>query len=203
MLIFSLVSSGQSLNQLVLSGDYTRADSVQIIEAYLNASDAAGQMGEGMAKIWKVNPENGDRNQLRKQRWTENPAFVKWLGPPEHIRLAKRKIRKIVGKFEKKITLVVTKDNRGRCHGWISAWAIPFGKVKIRLCEDFFFYRTHLQEKVIVHEMGHESGILFHRKIHGCRAAGRAARSDHNIAKRSTENYAWLAMSYLGKECSR
>jgi hypothetical protein len=100
--------------------------------------------------------------------------------------------------------LEVRKENKGRCTGWISAWTIPFGKVRVRLCEDFFVYRTHLQEKILIHEAGHEAGLLFHRKIHGCRAAKRAANSSKsNTAKRSAENYAWLAMSYLGLECSR
>ena len=102
------------------------------------------------------------------------------------------------------MVLKITKENRGRCRGWISAWTIPFGKTNIRLCEDYFIYRTHLQEKILVHEMGHEAGLMFHRHIHGCRSALKAAEQDHNnLAKRSPENYAWLAMSYVGLTCNR
>ena len=112
-------------------------------------------------------------------------------------------ISKIHSKFNKKFILEVTKGNTVRCRGWISAWTIPFGKVKIRLCEDFFIYRTHLQDKIIVHELGHEAWILFHRRIHGCRAAHRAALLNTQTSKRSVENYAWLAMSYVGLTCAQ
>lgn len=198
-----LFVQAQPYDKLIIRGDYTKKDSIQIIEAYWKATDAVDQMYRGMQEIWNVD-RDGDRSPkvLRKERWLDTQAFVQWLGRPEKMGSARRKIKRYRAKFKKKMILDVTKENKGRCKGWISAWAVPFGKLKIKLCEDFFIYRTNLQEKVLIHEVGHEIGILFHRRIHGCRSARRAAASDNNLAKRSTENYAWLAMSYLGKGCS-
>lgn len=194
---------GQSNNQLVIKGAYTAKDSLQVIEAFEKATVAVDHMYEAMNAIWEVSDDVKDRQQVRKERWLENDSFTTWLGRPEKISKVKNRIRKIRNRFDKEVILVVSKQNKGKCRGWISAWAIPFGKVKITLCEDFFIYRTHLQEKVLIHEVGHEVGMLLHRRIHGCRAAKRAANSSKkHIAKRSTENYAWLAMSFLGLDCS-
>ncbi len=187
---------------LIIKGDYSQRDSIRISQAFSVARAAVNQMQTAMNEIWQAGSGTGiDSRQARRQRWEEEQFFVQWLGQPEKIGLVNRRIKKFGKKFEKKITLQVTRQNKGRCSGWISAWAIPFGKVRITLCEDFFIYRTHLQEKTLIHEIGHETGIFFHRKIHGCRAARRAAASKNNVAKRSTENYAWLAMSYTGLEC--
>lgn len=187
---------------MLMEGDYSKADSIRITEAYATAKKAVGHMYDAMNLIWEGSP-GVDKNikVQRQERWMNQEHFTTWLGQPEKIGLAYRRIKKIHSKFNKKVVLLTIKENKGKCRGWISAWAIPFGKVKIRLCEDFFIYRTHLQEKVLIHEMGHEAGILFHRRIHGCRVGKRAASSKKNVAKRSTENYAWLAMSYLGLEC--
>lgn len=195
---------GQTLDNVVLRGSYSPADSLQLLEAYSKAFLAVQRMHEGIDAIWEVKGKDAkSRKELRSEKWREDAAFMEWLGQPGRIAQVRRRIAKIHSKFEKKLILEVKKENKGRCTGWISAWTIPFGKVKIRLCEDFFIYRTHLQEKVLVHEMGHEVGLLFHRKIHGCRAARRAANlTDSSIAKKSPENYAWLAVSFLGISCS-
>ena len=187
---------------LIIKGDYSQRDSIRISEAFSIARAAVGEMQQAMNEIWAAEPENGEaKNHVRRERWKKEESFTYWLGQPEKIGLVNRKIKKIARKFEKKITLNVTRQNKGRCSGWISAWAIPFGKIRITLCEDFFIYRTHLQEKTLIHEIGHETGMFSHHKIHGCRAARRAANSSNNIAKKSTENYAWLAMSYTGLKC--
>ena len=187
----------------MLKGEYSTSDSIQIFEAYSKALLAVERMNEGIDKIWNIEEKDVHRKELvRNERWRNDSAFMEWLGEPENISAVRKRIKRIHSKFGKRLTLEVKKENRGRCTGWISAWTIPFGKVRIRLCEDFFVYRTHLQEKVLIHEMGHEIGLLFHRKIHGCRAARRAALQDSKVAKKSTENFAWLAASYLGISCS-
>lgn len=199
-LLSALFSSGQSCN-LVMKGDFTRTDSLRLVEAFSTARSAVEDMRHAMNRIWDVDGRGNGKVEQRKQNWEGEKAFTNWLGKPDKLGLVKRKINKIARKFDKKIVLNVAKENKGRCSGWISAWAIPFGQIRITLCEDYFIYRTRLQEKTLIHEMGHETGILFHRKIHGCRAARLAANADDNAAKRSTENYAWLAMSYKGLEC--
>ncbi|MFK7954338.1 MAG: M35 family metallo-endopeptidase [Ekhidna sp.] len=194
-ILFSISCFGQPLGQLTIKGDYTTQDSIQIAEAYIQARKAVGLLYQNMISI-------RDSRTSAEKDWIANKAFSKWLGSAESMNRSFRRIKKIHSKFNKSMTLFVTKKNRGRCTGWISAWTLPYGQIKIKLCEDFFMYRTHLQEKVLVHEIGHETGLLSHHRIHGCRAALRAATNDPGLAKRSTENYAWLAVSYLGIECT-
>lgn len=195
---------GQSIDRLKINGKYSYNDSVTVVTAFQTAQEAVALMYEAIESIWYVAPEDwAHREALRKKRWEEDEHFVTWLGSSEKMKMARRRILRIRKRMSRKVTLHVTKQNRGRCRGWISAWTIPYGKVRITLCEDFFIYRTHLQEKVLIHEMGHEAGMPFHRHIHGCRTAKRAAISNPNhVAKRSPENYAWLAMSFLGLKCS-
>ena len=170
----------------------------------MNVSEAINEMHAAMNSVWNVQDESPrNKKEVRKEQWENEEAFGKWLGSSTKIGMARRRINKIHSKYQRNMILVVTKENKSRCKGWISAWTIPYGKVRIRLCDDFLKYRTHLHEKTLIHELGHEIGMPFHRKIHGCWAAERAARSAKNVAKRSPENYAWLAMSYMGLECSR
>jgi len=201
---FCTICQGQSLDKLVLKGNYSSQDSIQITQAYSNSNLAVDRMYKAMNSIWIIERQQGQsKKALRKELWENDDAFMTWLGKPEKIRLACRRIRKIHAKYEKKIILKVTKENKGRCKGWISAWTVPFGHVKIRLCDDYLKYRTHLHEKTLIHELGHEAGMFFHKRIHGCWRALRAAGSiSNNVAKKSPENYAWLAMSYMGLACS-
>lgn len=197
------LSNGQSLKRLKINGHYSYEDSVKVVKAFQTAQEAVELMYEAVERIWYVAPGDWEhRDDIRKKHWEEEPHFVAWLGSSEKMKMARRRILRIRKRMSRKVTLHITKQNRGRCRGWISAWTIPYGKVRITLCEDYFLYRTHLQDKIIIHEMGHEAGMPFHRHIHGCRAARRAAISNpNNVAKRSPENYAWLAMSFLGLEC--
>ncbi len=199
-----MICAGQSTGKLILKGEYSPDDSLKITRAYFIAKEAVEHMYHSMSAIWNISAQPGQNIKvLRKERWKKEALFMIWLGQPEKIGTVRRKINRIYAKFDKKIIMEVTRENKGRCTGWISAWVVPFGQVRIRLCEDFFIYRTHLQEKVIIHELGHEAGMFLHRKIHGCRAAKRAAiLPNRTTAKRNPENYAWLAMSYLGLKCS-
>ena len=204
LLVLALSAIGQtSTEKLILKGDFTEYDQKQMSEAYLLAGKAVAMMQTAMDSIWCVDPKV-DRSKMaqRIESWENNPAFVEWLGEPEHVRAVRRKIKRINRKFKKRFVLEAVKENQGKCRGWIGAWTLPWGPVKIRLCDAFFAYRTHLQEKIIIHEVGHEAGMLFHRRIHICWAARRAAGSERSkIAKKSPENYAWLAVSFIGMEC--
>jgi DNA-binding transcriptional regulator YiaG len=204
LLIACFSGYSQSFEKLTIKGEYSESDSIQIVKAYLLAKESVERMYQAMITIRDVETSNSNQsiNDLRKEKWMSNDAFNRWLGSSDQMKKSFRRIKGIHDKFNKNITLQVIKKNKGRCKGWISAWTLPHGTIKIRLCEDFFMYRTHLQEKVLVHEIGHESGLLSHHKIHGCRAALKAADlPNSNLAKRSTENYAWLAMSYFDLEC--
>ncbi len=201
--VLQFSSFAQSIDKLVIQGNYTSKDSIEITHAYLNANLAVTRMQKSMQFIWNARQDSEQpRKDARVEQWKKDVQFITWLGQPDKIGLVKRRINKINSKYRKKIILQVTKENKGRCKGWISAWTIPYGPVKIRLCEDYLRYRTHLHEKTLIHELGHEAGMLMHRRIHGCWRALRAAdSSENNVAKRNPENYAWLAMSYLGLEC--
>lgn len=205
LILMHFACKGQSIDKLLLQGDYTSKDSVEITHAYLNANQAVIRMYRAMNTIWNVDPSDGQKKaEARLEQWNKDSQFITWLGQPEKIGLVRRRINRINSKYQKRMILDVTKENKGRCKGWISAWTIPYGRVKIKLCEDYLRYRTHLHEKTLIHELGHEAGMLMHRRIHGCRSALRAAESTKgNVAKRNPENYAWLAMSYLGLECSK
>jgi len=197
MMFWPSLVLGAENGDIRVKGDYNREDSISLSRALDRAKKGVEMMYLDMLKIRSSNPKD------RIQAWQENARFRFWLGQSHKMDKAFRVISKIHTKLQRnKVVFLVKKKNKGRCKGWISAWTIPWGPVKIRLCEDFFLYRTHLQEKVIVHEMGHEVGLLSHHKIHGCNSARKAARfSKKNTAKKSVENYAWLAMSYLNVNC--
>lgn len=199
-----ILCQAQSVSNLVLAGEYSTRDSIQVTDAYLNALKAVNRMYTAMNLIWEVERQDGqNKKSLRQEKWEREEAFMTWMGQPRKIRMVYRKIKKIHSKFDKKVILDMSQSNSGRCKRWISAWTMPFGKVKIRLCINYLKYRNHLQEKTLVHELSHEAGMLYHKKIHGCWRAQRAAESIRsNVAKRSPENYAWLAMSYIGQQCS-
>ena len=184
------------MKNLILHGEFSEVDSLNITESFFAAKEAV----DSLFILTNALYQDGDKDSII-EKWNQNEHFSRWLSNPSKLKSVRRKINRIHSKFQKQVHLVVIRKDRGRCHGWISAWTLPYGKVKIRLCDDFLKYRTHLQEKTIIHEMGHEAGMLYHHRIHGCWAAERAAGSAHNKVKRSPENYAWLAASLLGLEC--
>lgn len=193
---------GQSTGKLILKGRYTKEDSVRMTESYYRAHDAVHQLLDKVNEIYQVEPDFQERkNDLRKKAWLEEESFSLWLGKPDKIKMVRRKIRRIHNKFRRNLILVTSGRDRGKCDRWTGAWAIPFGKIRIKLCENFF-NSPYLQEKIIIHELGHEAGMLSHYGIHNCFSALRGARGEKNTAKRSPENYAWLAVSYLGKQCT-
>ncbi|MEQ9424554.1 MAG: hypothetical protein RJQ09_09065 [Cyclobacteriaceae bacterium] len=205
-IVISLIGTinclGQSTGALKLKGEYSAADSAQITESYYRAHEAAHNLLEVADRIWNVNPDKGQsKRELRKLNWEKEEEFSYWLGEPVKIAMVRRVIRRIHKKFRRNIILIASREDRGVCNRWTGAWAIPLGKIRIRLCENFF-NSTHLQEKIILHELGHEAGMLWHRGIHNCFTASREAQSGNQKVKRSPENYAWLAMSYLGLQCS-
>ena len=198
-----MISQGQSVNKLKLVGNYSSRDSVRITRAYLSANLAVEHMYKAMNEIWTAERTSGQSKKLqRKLLWENDVDFMTWLGGSTNIGKARRKIKKMNSKFQRRFTLEVTKEDEGRCSRFVSAWAIPYGKVKIRLCRNFVNFGPHNQEKVIIHELAHEAGILFDRGVYRCGTAKSIAKSSRkNLAKRTPENYAWLAMSYLGVEC--
>lgn len=198
--VIGLATSDAQNPNFRLKGDYTTQDSLDLLQAYIDARIAVDSLKETMQQIWNA---EGPNQEARESAWNENARFTRWLGSPKAMGKARRVIRRIDSKFNKQMTFVVVRKNRGRCKGWISAWTLPFGAVRMRFCDDYFLYRTHLQAKTFVHELGHETGLMLHRRIHGCRSALRAASTHDSVAKKSPENYAWLAMSYLDLDCGR
>ncbi|MDA0194950.1 MAG: hypothetical protein O2951_07865 [Bacteroidetes bacterium] len=199
----STICNGQSIDNMIIKGSFTSQDSILITSAYLNANQAVQHMYNAVKSIWEIEGEQEKSTKSqRKERWQNDETFVKWLGQPRNIGMAYRKIRKIHSKFNGKFILEVTKEDKGRCNRWVGAWAAPYGNVKITLCRNFFNVNALLSGKFLIHELGHEAGMLSHRKIYSCQAAIIAASSnENNRSLQNPENYAWLAMSYLGLEC--
>ena len=196
------VCYGQVSGCIVLQGDFSREDAIHIVRSYTQAQKAVNQMYNAMHSIWNVQSQEGkSKMELRAERWRTDETFMKWLGEPSHMKLVAKNIRRIHHKFDKKFTLEVVVDDEKRCNRWKGAWAVPYGRVKIRLCRNYLNMRDDQSAKFLIHEVGHETGMLFHKDIYNCRDVLQAAASQAHEAKRSPETYAWLAMSYLGLEC--
>lgn len=197
-----LICTGQSIDNLKLQGDYSSEDSVNITLAYINARQAVERMDIAMSEIWDVESTGGEsKKDIRKTRWANNTYFTTWLGTSAKMGKGRRTIRRMNSKFEGSFIMEVTKEDEGRCGRFVSAWAVPYGKVKIRLCRNFVNFGSNNQTKTLIHEIGHEAGLLFDRGVYHCGSAKSVVEKTSNRAKRSPENYAWLAMSYLGVEC--
>ena len=198
-----MVGYGQPPKRIALQGDFTREDSAHVVRSYIQAQKAVDQMYIAMRSIWDVSPQPGKSTMtLRAERWRKDGTFMQWLGEPARMRLVARNIRKIHRKFDKKFILEVVKVDEGRCNRWTGAWAVPHGRVKIRLCLNFLNTRIDMSSKFLIHEVGHETGLFFHQDLFRCHDVLQAAASQSDDAKRSPETYAWLAMSYVGLECN-
>jgi hypothetical protein len=196
------VCSGQSPTNFVLKGNYTREDSIHIVSSYVQAQHAVDQMYQAVNAIWNVSVQSGQRKKtLRAERWRSDETFTKWVGEPTHMNLVARNIRRIHHKFDKKFILEVVKDDEGRCNRYVGAWAVPYGRVRLRLCRNYLNFQSDQSAKILIHEVGHEAGMLFHKDLFSCRDVLQAAAANNDEAKRSPETYAWLAMSYRGLEC--
>lgn len=200
----SILSMSQARNHLILIGDYSYQDSIYITRSYISASNAINHMYSAMNDIWTVQDTAEKSKKIqREEQWKANEDFMMWLGEPNNMGKARRKINKIHSKFQGEFILEVVKEDEGRCGRFVSAWAVPYGKVKIRLCRNFVNFGPHNQAKTIIHEVGHEAGLLFDRGVYRCRSAiSVAANTQKNRATSRPENYAWLAMSHLGMECN-
>ncbi len=197
-------SWAQPVDNLILKGDYSYHDSINITKAYINASIGVSDMNNALDAIWQIDKiSSKSKKQQREEKWRSDRDFMRWLGEPKHMNKARRKIVKMNAKFQDPFILKANKEDVGRCGRFVSAWTIPYGKVKIRLCRNFLNFSAHNQEKTIIHELGHEAGLLFDRGVYHCRPAlSVASNSKKNRARHRPENYAWLAMSYLGVECN-
>ena len=199
----SFYIQAQNIELLELNGDFTIQDSIRITNAFIQASQGVELMHNAMQNIWETRTQQGrSSKKLRMESWKNNPVFMRWLGEPEHMGKAHRKIKGIYKKFQGEVTFLITTEDVGRCGRFVSAWTVPFGKVKIRLCRNFTNFNSHDQEKTMIHEVGHETGLLFDRGVYHCRPAlSVATNPKKNRARRRSENYAWLAMSFLGVDC--
>lgn len=200
--VFAL-ANGQPTDKLVLKGNYSSQDSIDITNAYYNAKIAVEHMYDAMNAIWTVDHASSkSENEQRIEHWRADEDFMRWLGEPSNMGKTNRTIKKLHKKFQGKFMLEIVKEDEGRCGRFVSAWALPYGKVKIRLCRNFINFGPNNQAKTMIHELGHEVGLLFDRGVYRCRSAKSvAANTQKNRAQQRPENYAWLAMSYLGMEC--
>jgi|GEM_PF-6922863 len=195
--------SAQTSTNLVLKGNFSREDSIHIVQSYVLARQGVDHMYKALRSIWDVPSQQRQRKkELRAERWRSDETFMKWLGEPTRMKLVARNIRKIHHKFDRKFTLEVVKEDEGRCNRYVGAWAVPYGPVKVRLCRNYLNFRSEMSAKILTHEVGHETGMLSHRNLYNCRDVQEAAEAKANEARRSPETYAWLAMSYMGMDCN-
>lgn len=203
LVVWGITGYSQSIDLLILKGDYSDQDSIQVTQSYLIAKEAVQHLYDSMLDIWFMSgSKDAIKKNIRIQRWRDNEAFMKWLGAPGKMNRVEQSIRNLHKKFSKPFVLEVIKGDEGRCNRRLAAWAVPYGPVRIRLCRNFLNINSELGAKFLIHEVGHETGMLFHRKIFDCRGALSAVSEDANRAKLNPETYAWLAMSYLGMDCS-
>lgn len=202
--LFWVIAEGQTVDNVILKGNYTHNDSIHITKSYINSRNAVKHMYNAMNTIWTTeNIAGNSKKTQREERWKANDDFMLWLGNPSNMRKARRKINKIHSKFQNKFILEMVNGDKGRCGRFVSAWSVPSGKVKIRLCQNFMNFGPQNQAKTIIHEIAHEAGLLFDRGVYRCKSAmSVAANTKNNRASRRPENYAWLAMSYVGMECN-
>ena len=105
--------SAQALDKLVIKGDYSTRDSIQIVNSYIKADLAVKYMVHAMNSIWKNDDKSAKSiKEQRVDRWNEHEAFTTWLGKPNKISLARRKINKIHSRFDRTFVLRVTKEKQ-------------------------------------------------------------------------------------------
>ncbi len=134
------------------------------------------------------------------EKWNSDSTLITWLGKADsknHIRKATRRLQKMTRQTEKRVHLSFDNERRrGLCRGSRHAWTVPKGKLLIHLCPQFMYKSNQLQTKIFVHEIGHESGILFHKKVYWRSAALRTARLEPQLALKNPENFAFFIMSF-------
>jgi len=166
---FWFIADGQSVDKLLLKGNYTHNDSLHITRSYINSRTAVKHMYNAMNTIWTTEKiASKSKKEQREERWRADNDFMLWLGEPSKMGKARRKINKIQAKFQNEFILEVVKEDKGKCGRFVSAWSVPYGKVKIRLCRNFMNFGPQNQAKTIIHEVGHEAGLFFDRGVYMC-----------------------------------
>ena len=132
--------------------------------------------------------------------WKKEPLLNKWFGKDldrNQIKKVLKRIDKLVKKTNRDVYFKIpNKFSSGLCKGSRHAWTIPFGKVKIHLCQQFFYKSNRHWTKIFIHELAHETGILFHQKVYWKGAALQAATENPERAIRNPENYAYFIMEF-------
>ncbi len=137
-------------------------------------------------------------------KWNSDEDIVMWLGKASaisHMRKARQRLKKMNKTCHKKIRIVFNKEKKGGlCKGSRHAWAIPKGKIVLHLCPQFTYKSNKFQSKILIHELAHESGILFHKKVYWRRAALEVAKNQPKRALKNPENFAFYIMSFYKGE---
>lgn len=166
-----------------------------------------------IGKVWKeidkiYEKKGKDKDKKRKDAWLKNERFKTWLGEEkvtnEEIKDVRRRVKKIKDKIEKGIKYVVIKEQTGKnSHGCDSktdayVWGPIHGK-KIYLCPGWFQkYGRMERASILIHEIVHKLGLFGqgHHKAESYDEAKRLAKNNPKKARKSPENYRYLALSY-------
>ncbi len=180
---------------------YDNQEILEVQESYSKALHALERTWKQMNLIWDVEASGKEKWDVRMSRWNENEWFLMWLGraeEPRQIRIANKRLGKMkrVMKGKKAHLIFQSPDKTFNCKWSKHAWTIPKGKVVIHCCPQFMYLSPVHKSKAFVHEIGHESGMPFHRKVYWRRAALRTAQERPIKALKNPENYAYLVMQY-------
>lgn len=188
------------LSQNIRFNDFAESDSV-LIDSISKAFNLAAQ---SINESYEHNRHRFyDEKKLREDcidLWNSDTLLITWFGKvneKSEIQFILKRIRKFQKRINKKAVLKMHYKNKGLCKGTRHAWTIPYGKVKIHLCNQFTYKSYRHWVKIFIHEIGHESGILFHRDIYWYSSALRCARDNPWKARRNPENYAYYLMSQI------
>lgn len=136
-------------------------------------------------------------------KWNSEEEIIIWLGKATsalHMKNAEKRLKKMNKVCKRKIKIVLNKEKKGGlCKGSRHAWAIPKGKVVLHLCPQFTYKSNKYQSKILIHEIAHESGILFHKKVFWRSAALDMAKNNSKLALKNPENFAFYIMSYYSE----
>jgi Lysine-specific metallo-endopeptidase len=203
VMLFGTKSLAQNGSSFIIKNKagYSNQDINMVVGAAERGIEALNITLHEIENIWDVNGNGSELWDQRMKNWNDRDFFREWLGQAtsrKQIRLAYKRLHKIIKVSNRKRIFLVFQapEKTFNCKWSKHAWTVPFGRVSIHFCPQFMFLSARHQSKAFVHEIGHESGILFHRKVYWRNAALRTARERPMKALRNPENYAYLVMEY-------
>ncbi len=172
-----------------------------VIAAAERAVESIKTCEQEIHTLWNQNGRGKDLWDARIGYWNDNEFLSTWFGEakePRQIRLLFKRIRKMskVGDRKRLHLVFQAPEKTFNCKWSKHAWTIPKGRVSVHCCPQFLYLSSKHQTKAFIHEIGHESGMFFHRKVYWRSAALRTAKERPYKALKNPENYAFFIMEF-------